>query len=176
MQRGEVEFALALGGNLYGSNPDARFARSAMNKLDMMVYLSTTLNTGHASGLGRETIILPVLARDEEPQSTTQESMFNFVRLSDGGVARHQGPRSEVSVIAELAERVLGNSTPINWQSMQQHHSIREAIAQIVPGYEQVKEIGETKKSFIFPADSSKRRAFQPRMVEPSLPAIRSPS
>ncbi len=77
----------------------------------MLVYLSTTLNTGHAFGLARETIILPVLARDEEPQPTTQESMFNYVRLSDGGPARHAGPRSEVEVIATLAEKVFGEGT-----------------------------------------------------------------
>ena len=58
----------------------------------MLVYLNTTLNTGHAHGLAEETIILPVLARDEEPQPTTQESMFSYVRLSDGGPARHAGP------------------------------------------------------------------------------------
>ena len=68
-----------------GSNPDATFAAEALGKLDLLVYLNTTLNTGHAHGLADETIILPVLARDEEPQPTTQESMFNYVRLSDGG-------------------------------------------------------------------------------------------
>ena len=61
---------------------------------------------------GQETIILPVLARDEEPQPTTQESMFSYVRLSDGGPARHAGPRSEVEIIAELARRVLGDARP----------------------------------------------------------------
>ena len=74
----------------------------------MIVYLSTTLNTGHAYGLARETIILPVLARDEEPQATTQESMFNLVRLSDGGPRRHPGPKSEVEVIAAIANSVTG--------------------------------------------------------------------
>jgi molybdopterin-dependent oxidoreductase alpha subunit len=103
---GELKFGLCLGGNLYGSNPDARFAQRALENLDMIVYLSTTLNTGHAFGLARETIILPVLARDEEPQPTTQESMFNYVRLSDGGPARHAGPRSEVEVIASIAAQV----------------------------------------------------------------------
>jgi anaerobic selenocysteine-containing dehydrogenase len=73
----------------------------------MLVQMNTTLNTGHAFSLARETIILPVLARDEEPQATTQESMFNFVRLSDGGPARHEGPKSEVEVIATLAEKVF---------------------------------------------------------------------
>ena len=52
------------------------------------VMLSTTMNTGHVHGLAAETIVLPVLARDEEPEPTTQESMFNYVRLSDGGPRR----------------------------------------------------------------------------------------
>ncbi len=104
---GELKVGFCLGGNLYGSNPDATFAAEALGKLDQIVYLSTTLNTGHAHGLARETIILPVLARDEEPQPTTQESMFNYVRLSDGGPRRHEGPRSEVEVIAAIAERVF---------------------------------------------------------------------
>ncbi|MEM9660342.1 MAG: molybdopterin-dependent oxidoreductase, partial [Planctomycetota bacterium] len=76
---GELKLGFCLGGNLYGSNPDSQFARRALENLDTLVYMSTTLNTGHAYGLAKETIILPVLARDEEPQPTTQESMFNFV-------------------------------------------------------------------------------------------------
>ena len=80
-----------------------------------MVYLSTTLNTGHAHGLAEETIILPVLARDEEPQSTTQESMFNYVRLSDGGPPRHTGPRSEVAVISYIARTVLETASMLDW-------------------------------------------------------------
>src|SRR6185295_5150038 len=137
-----------LGGNLYGSNPDASFAQNALTKLELLVYLSTTLNTGHAHGLAEETIILPVLARDEEPQPTTQESMFNFVRLSDGGPARHAGPKSEIAVIAELAFRVLGTGGPIDWPAMGDTNRIRDAIAKIVPGWEQVGDIARTKKEF----------------------------
>ena len=149
--KGELKFGLCLGGNLYGSNPDATFAQQALNKLDMVVYLSTTLNTGHAYGTARETIILPVLARDEEPQPTTQESMFNFVRLSDGGPRRHAGPRSEVEVIATLAQKIFERrqqQTPIDWQSMQDTGKIREAIGKIVPGFEAIEKIGETKEEF----------------------------
>ncbi|MEE2643212.1 MAG: molybdopterin-dependent oxidoreductase, partial [Planctomycetota bacterium] len=87
---GELRFGLCLGGNLYGSNPDSAFADRALSGLEMLVQLNTTLNTGHAHGLARETIILPVLARDEESEKTTQESMFNFVRLSDGGRPRFE--------------------------------------------------------------------------------------
>ena len=32
--------------------------------------------------------------------------MFNYVRLSDGGPRRHEGPRSEVEVIAHIAQAV----------------------------------------------------------------------
>jgi molybdopterin-dependent oxidoreductase alpha subunit len=145
---GSLKVGFCLGGNLYGSNPDARFAAAALQRLDLLVYLSTTLNTGHAHGLAEETIILPVLARDEEPQATTQESMFNFIRLSDGGPARHSGPRSEVEVIAQLGESMLGTEGPIDWRGMRDTGRIREAIAKVVPGLEQIGEIGETKREF----------------------------
>src|SRR5262245_26621023 len=100
---GQMRSALCLGGNLYGANPDAGFAQKAIEKLELIAYLNTTLNTGHAWGRARETLVLPVLARDEEPEPTTQESMFNFVRLSDGGPRRLEGPKSEVEVITALA-------------------------------------------------------------------------
>jgi len=143
-----IRFAWCLGGNLYGSNQDSTFAARALSKIDMVLYLSTTLNTGHARGRGRETIILPVLARDEEPQSTTQESMFSYVRLSDGGEARLAGPRSEVQVVADIAKRVLGSDGPVDWEAMRRHGTIRQAIAKIIPGYEKIGEIDETKKEF----------------------------
>ncbi len=144
---GELKVGFCLGGNLFGSNPDANYARAAIAKLDQIVYLSTTLNTGHAFGLARETIILPVLARDEEPQATTQESMFNYIRLSDGGPARHEGPKSEVEVIATLAGAVETRS-PIDWRAMQSASRIRETIAKIVPGFEKIADIDKTKEEF----------------------------
>src|SRR5262245_36863089 len=104
---GGMRVAVCMGGNLYGASPDAAFAHRAFSGIDLVVYLSTTLNTGHPCGRGRQTIVLPVLPRDEEPQATTQESMFNFVRLSAGGQPRHEGPRSEVQVIIDLAERLF---------------------------------------------------------------------
>ncbi len=143
-----LKFGFCLGGNLYGSNPDSAFADEAMSRLENLVYLSTTLNTGHAHGLANETLILPVLARDEEPQPTTQESMFNFVRLSDGGPSRLPGPRSEVEVIADLGERLLGTNGPIDWSTMRDTGQIRQAIAKVVPGFEKLAEIGETKAEF----------------------------
>ncbi|HUY90797.1 MAG TPA: FdhF/YdeP family oxidoreductase [Pirellulales bacterium] len=163
-ENGKLKVGVCLGGNLYGSNPDLAYAAQALGKLDLLVYLNTTLNTGHAHGLAAETIILPVLARDEEPQPTTQESMFNYVRLSDGGPARHAGPRSEVELVADLANRVLGDSTPIAWPTMQSTGRIREALAEIVPGYEEIGEIDATKLEFRI----SGRVFHEPKFPTPS--------
>src|SRR5262245_26547141 len=151
---GELKAGFCLGGNLFGASPDARFAAEAIGNLDQITYLNTTLNTGHAHGLAQETIILPVLARDEEPQPTTQESMFNYVRLSDGGPRRHEGPRSEVEVIATIAEGVMpkadeiGLRLPIDWRAMRSTALIRKSIAAIVPGFEQMAEMDRTKEEF----------------------------
>ena len=150
-QNSDMDFAFCLGGNLYGSNPDSSATADAFSKIDTVVYASTTLNTGHAWGTGKETIILPVLARDEEKQSTTQESMFSFVRLSDGGINRHQNLKSEVEVISEIASRVLGNDKLFNWDELEDHNSIRKIISRIIPGFEKMNSIGETKNEFHIP-------------------------
>ena len=185
---GRMRFAFCLGGNLWGASPDATFAARAMGKVDMVVSMNTSLNTGHASGLAaEETIILPVLARDEEPEPSTQESMFSYIRLSDGGKPRHAsgssdsgeplGPRSEVEIIAELALRVLGEGGPVNWAQMAHTSTIRAAIAKIVPGLEQIAEIDRTKKEFsipgraidssTFPTADGKATLFAHKLPEP---------
>ncbi|HMQ15820.1 MAG TPA: FdhF/YdeP family oxidoreductase, partial [Phycisphaerae bacterium] len=148
MQAGTVRHAWCLGGNLYGSNPDAQATAAAFGNLDSVAYLSTTLNTGHAWGRARHTLILPVKARDEESQPTTQESMFNYVRLSDGGPPRIPQARGEVEIVAELARRVLGESAPIDWRAMEQHRSVRAAIAAVIPGFEAIGRIDETRREF----------------------------
>ncbi len=164
---GQLKFGFCLGGNLFGSNPDATFAGQAMQQLDMAVYLNTTLNTGHAHGLAKETLILPVLARDEEPQPTTQESMFSLVRLSDGGPARHQGPRSEIAILSDLARRVLGSSGPIRWDQMATSGEIRESISRIIPGWEQLGQIDRTRQEFHIPG----RRLSEARFPTPTTKA-----
>ena len=158
---GSLKFGFCLGGNLYGSNPDAAYADKSLSNLDTLVFLNTTLNTGHAHGLARETILLPVLARDEEPQPTTQESMFNFVRYSDGGPARHEGPKSEIEMIAEIAHRVLGEGGPIDWNAQRNATTIRQAISAIVPGFEKLAEIDQTHREF----QINGRTFYEPRFA-----------
>lgn len=166
--RGQMQTAVCLGGNLYGSNPDSRFAGQALAKLDLIAYLTTTLNTGHAWGTAKKTLILPVLPRDEEPQPTTQESMFSYVRLSDGGKPRHPGPRSEISVLTSLGRLVLGEQGVLNWRDLESHERVRQLIADLIPGFEPLARIDRTHEEFHiagrrldgvqFPTDSGRAR------------------
>jgi anaerobic selenocysteine-containing dehydrogenase len=144
---GEVDVAVLVGGNLWGSNPDSAWAAQAMQNIGTTVSLTTKLNPGHFHGNGRTAVILPVLARDEEQQATTQESMFNYVRLSDGGQPCIEGElRSETDVLASLADGALGGDR-FDWNALRSHSGLREAIAAVVPGYAPIEHI-ETAGEF----------------------------
>ena len=106
--------------------------------------------------------------RDEESEPTTQESMFNFVRLSIGGIRRHEKLKSEVQIIVEIAKRVFEDNGLYKWDDLKNHDSIRTLISRIVPGFESFESIDKTKKEFqipgrvlhkpVFPTDSGKAR------------------
>ncbi|ABD81671.1 FdhF/YdeP family oxidoreductase [Saccharophagus degradans] len=149
---GHIDAALIMGGNLYEATPHSSWAEQALDNIDFKVYLTTTLNRGHVKGMANsQALILPVAARDEEAQSTTQESMFNYVRLSDGGVTRLNNVKAESDILCELGAQLLPNSA-INFTEFKQHESIRAAIAASVPDMQQLANIGATKKEFSIPA------------------------
>jgi len=145
---GDIDCALMLGGNLYGATPNAGFARRALDKVGFKMYLTTTLNRGHVRGMEHsEALILPVAARDEEPESTTQESMFNYVRLSDGGIKRLRNVRSEVAILAELGERLLPDS-PVSFKAFARHSRVRAAIAATIPDMQAIAAIDQSLQEF----------------------------
>lgn len=147
-EEGRVQAAFLLGGNLFASNPDRTWAARALDRIPVMVHASTKLNEGHVHGRGGTTLVLPVLARDEESQATTQESMFNLVRLSEGGTPAVDGEmRSEVDIIASLAEGILPPDR-FDWSELRSHEHLRQQIARVVPGYEAISEIDRTRQEF----------------------------
>jgi molybdopterin-dependent oxidoreductase alpha subunit len=162
--RNEIDAALLMGGNLYAATPNSQWARQALNKIGFKVYLTTTLNRGHINGMETsEALILPVCARDEEPQPTTQESMFNFVRLSDGGIVRLDNLRSEVQILCELGQRLMAQG-PLDFSQMKEHREIRRALARMVPGLEALANIDESREEFTIP----QRILHQPLFNTPS--------
>lgn len=147
-KQNKIDLALMMGGNLYHATPNSAFAASALDAIGCKIYLTTTLNSGHIHGIeNSETIIFPVCARDEEWQATTQESMFNFVRLSDGGIKRHDNVWPEVEILSTLASITLQNC-PIDFDTFKKHQTIRQAIANIVPGMEELGDIDIAKREF----------------------------
>jgi molybdopterin-dependent oxidoreductase alpha subunit len=176
---GRMQAAVCLGGNLFGSNPDRAWSAAALRRIGITTYIATKLNEGHVHGRGRDHVVLPVLARDEESQTTTQESMFNFVRLSDGGAAPPAGElKSEVEVVCLLASRLLPPG-PFPFAEMTDHDAVRRAIARVVPGYEAVAEIGRTKREFqiggrTFHAPRFATPSGKARAAVPPLPAFTS--
>ncbi len=148
MADGRVRTAVYLGGNLYSSNPDSEFAARALQRVETAIYISTKLNPGHFHGRGQRTLILPARTRDEETQSTTQESMFSYVRLSVGGAPPASAEmRSEVDIVASIAARVLP-AGPIDWSKWKNHRDLRREIARIVPGYGKIAGVDATKRDF----------------------------
>jgi molybdopterin-dependent oxidoreductase alpha subunit len=146
--RGDIDAAVIMGGNLWGATPDTAFATRAMDAIGFKLFLTTTLNRGHVHGLGEgEVLVLPVTARDEEWSPTTQESMFNYVRLSDGGIARLDNVRPETVILCDLAERLLPGS-PIPFARFKEHSEVRKAIAATVPGLEDLASIDVAKREF----------------------------
>ncbi|WIJ23521.1 FdhF/YdeP family oxidoreductase [Devosia sp. RR2S18] len=147
-EAGEIDSAVIMGGNLWGATPDTAFATRAMSAVGFKLFLTTTLNMGHVHGLGDgEVLILPVTARDEEWQPTTQESMFNYVRLSDGGICRLENTRPESWILCEIGQRLLPQSA-IDFKAFSGHSRIREAIAAVVPGMEDLADIDVAKREF----------------------------
>ncbi|MBU2887842.1 FdhF/YdeP family oxidoreductase [Gilvimarinus agarilyticus] len=145
---GKMDAALIMGGNLYSATPNSDFARKALDAVGFKLFLTTTLNEGHVNGVeSGDVMVLPVAARDEEPQSTTQESMFNYVRLSDGGIKRLDNVRSEVEILADLGSRLL-EQAPFDFALFKEHRHVREAIASCIPGMEALADIDESKQEF----------------------------
>jgi anaerobic selenocysteine-containing dehydrogenase len=160
---GRIRAGVLLGGNLFASNPDRAWAAAALARIPLVVSITTKLNEGHVHGRGRTSLLLPVLARDEEREWTTQESMFNYVRISEGGNAPVPGElRSEVDVIASLAERILPEARlpearfpearlpeqRFDWSRLRSHRRLREEIARVVPGYEAIGEVDRGRAEF----------------------------
>jgi molybdopterin-dependent oxidoreductase alpha subunit len=144
---GQMDMAVCLGGNLLASNPDTAFATAALDRVAFKCFINPTLNLSHVAGVSGDVLILPGRARDEEQQGTTQESMFNFVRLSSGGINRFPQLRSEVAMIVDLGAAVI-DPARLDFSLFHSHARIRQWIAESVPGYSALSQLDEGGAEF----------------------------
>ena len=144
---GNIDFALLLGGNLFSANPDTGFSERALSNIPFKVMINSTLNQTHLNGVAGENLVLPIRVRDEEQQPTTQESMFNFVRMSDGGFDRIPALLSEVEIITAIAEQLIPQAT-LDFSQFRKHRNIRYVIGRVIPGFEDFAHIDDSKREF----------------------------
>ncbi len=144
MLDGRAKLFFAMGGNFLQATPDTERTAKALENCEMIVHVSTKLNRGHLVR-GNWSIILPCLARSEVdqqaygPQFVTVENSMGVVHSSHGHL-KPADPElySEPSIVAWLAEQVLGPEHPVSWcWLIENYDRIRDLIAKTIPGFEQ---------------------------------------
>jgi molybdopterin-dependent oxidoreductase alpha subunit len=155
MHRGEAKFFFALGGNFLQASPDTAFTAAALRKCEVTCHISTKLNRSHLV-TGRTALILPCLGRSErdgEGEFVTCENSMGVVQMSRG-VLTPASPhlRSEVAIIAGLAEAFHGPGSPVPWRWLAEDHDrIRSLIERVVPGFENYNERALRNGGFYLP-------------------------
>jgi molybdopterin-dependent oxidoreductase alpha subunit len=143
MAGSQVKVLLALGGNFMAATPDTKFTATAVRNCKLTVQMSTKLNHSHAL-TGETALILPVLGRteidqqEEGAQFVTVENSMGVVSMSQGNLKpASEHLKSEVRIIAELADAVVGGRVKIRWLDMaNDYFLIRDEIEKVIPGFE----------------------------------------
>jgi molybdopterin-dependent oxidoreductase alpha subunit len=143
MHEGHIKVFFGMGGNFLSATPDTEFTAAALRRCRLTAYVSTKLNRAHLV-TGRQALILPCLGRTEidlqaeGPQFVTVEDSMGIVNSSRGSLApASEHLKSEVAIVAELAEATLGARTSFDWKRLARNYDlIRDRIERVIPGFE----------------------------------------
>ncbi|MDV7106281.1 FdhF/YdeP family oxidoreductase [Vibrio sp. TH_r3] len=144
LSKGESKVFIGLGGNLVAAAPDTERVMAAMRQAELTVNIATKLNRSHVNP-GKDSLILPCYGRTDidiqasGEQKITVEDSFSMVHASSGKMdVSAEKMRSEVAVLAGMAKATLGDTNPVNWQSLiDDYDNIRDYIEQTIPGFSQ---------------------------------------
>ena len=137
MQRGDVTVFIALGGNFAAATPDTPLTFAALRQCALTVQVATKLNRSHLV-IGKEALLLPTLGRTEidlqhgVAQGVTVEDSMSMVHISYGRNAPASPQlRSEVAIVAGMAEATLGNGL-VDWRAYAADYArIRDDIEKV---------------------------------------------
>ena len=158
MQGGKVKVFFGMGGNFLSAAPDTEATARALSQCALTVQVSTKLHRAHLV-TGKEALILPCLGRTEidaqatGPQVVTTENSMGVVQASHGTL-KPASPmlKSEVAIVCALAVRVLGGKTKVPWEDFAaSYDSIRDAIAEVIPGFEDYNARARSSGGFHLP-------------------------
>ncbi len=170
MRDGHAKAFVGLGGNFAVASPDSEVTAQALARCDLTVQISTKLNRSHLC-CGREAWILPCLGRTERdvqasgPQFVTVENSMSVVHRSEGRLDPAAGSlRSEVAIVAGLAEAVLGGDGPAApWSLFASDYArIRDAISRVVPGFDDYEARVRKPGGFVLHSGARQRRFETP--------------
>ncbi|MEP4531546.1 MAG: FdhF/YdeP family oxidoreductase [Cyclobacteriaceae bacterium] len=157
MNKNEVSFFMAMGGNLLSAAPDTLLTEQAMKKCEMTVHVSTKLNRSHLAP-GKTSIILPCLGRTDkhiqkgQAQHITVENSMGVVHSSHGVLTPpSEHLKSEPEIVASIASRTLGNDD-LNWSELiDDYDKIRDLIAKAIAGFEDYNKRLKAQNGFELP-------------------------
>jgi molybdopterin-dependent oxidoreductase alpha subunit len=164
MLEGRAEVFVALGGNFAVASPDTSRVEEGLARQRLTVHVATKLNRTHL--LGRESLLLPCLGRTERdvqtcgPQFVTVEDSMALVHSSEGRLPpASEQLRSEVAIVAGLARATLGTESRVPWEELAQDYDrIRDRIARVVPGCEDMNRRVRERGGFVLPRPPAERR------------------
>ncbi|MDX1666182.1 MAG: molybdopterin dinucleotide binding domain-containing protein, partial [Saprospiraceae bacterium] len=143
MHEGRAKVFFAMGGNFISATPDTEYTARALRNCRLTVQVSTKLNRSHLVH-GKQALILPCLGRTDRDVQAAGEQ-FVSVENSMGIVHPSRGVLppcseqllSEPAIVAGLARATLGDRSRIDWKKMISNYDhIREAIEQVIPGFD----------------------------------------
>lgn len=166
MLDGQIKVFIAMGGNFYSAMPDHQRVGKALNNCQLTVQISTKLNRSHLYP-GKRALILPPLGRTEIDrqesgiQIVTVENSMGVIQTSYGKIPPASDLlKSEVSIVAELANATLPDSD-IPWLTLRQDYRlVRDHIARVIPGFENFNQRIEQEGEFQLPNGVRDARKF----------------
>ncbi len=154
MYEGRVKVFISMGGNFYSATPDTEAVAVGLGRCRLTVHVSTKLNRAHLYP-GQCSLILPCLGRTERDvqaggeQFVTVEDSMSMVHRSQGALpGASEQLRSEPAIVAGMAAAALGE----DWSELAgDYDRVRDAIAEVVPGFEQFNERVRSAAGFQLP-------------------------
>lgn len=167
LRDGKASFFMGLGGNFIHASPDTEVTKAAMRQAKLTVQVSTKINRSHLV-TGETALILPTLGRTEKDVRGTGEQV---VTVEDSACVIHasHGPlepasphlRSEVAIIAGIAQATLGGRHGIDWAAMAEDYDIiRDHISRVVPGCDDYTRRAKRQGGFVLPHGPRDSRTF----------------
>jgi molybdopterin-dependent oxidoreductase alpha subunit len=169
MHEGRAKVFVAMGGNFLMASPDTAYTEEALRRCLLTVAVATTLNRTHLT-TGEEAILLPCLGRSEVDvqaggaQFVTVEDSMSQVHRSQGKL-KPASPelKSEPAIVAGLARALFGADGPVAWDGLvADYDRIRDAIARVVPGFEDFNRRVRERAGFRLPSGAQTRRFTTP--------------